>query len=588
MADAVKTFDLAAPLDAAGGQQGLAPYDLAGTRRKKKRKKANKRGGGSAQTLRDYWTHHGHGGPTHFAGADAIKWGEPGDFDRCVALVSKHMSPEQAKGYCNLRHKEALGYYPAEHARMEKSEPYSRKPDETLQCPSCKKYNAPDARYCDQCGSKLPGPVTKGLVAGEARVETGPTGGQFTAGGGDQAQQGKPGGPPTSGGGGGGKSSIREKISQLRHQIATLEASIQALKKSQSHLHSRAGRTNTPRKPPTATGSPASKPGAPKPGTPPTASGKPPKSVAQQIADQEARVSKLRDEVKQLQGQLGSAKGIRNVREFGTGRFRTFQGELAEARTALAEGRMNDVLDCLGSARALAATPEQRTQLSALQESLARTQHGPEGVVEADLAKESSPQYTGGMANKVGPHGYSHGWIHVGGGAPNMHSHASDMSKDELLGHLTSEHGGGPQAPGRSVGRRVSGRASMIEHHEKMHEMLDRGSPGVEQGIAHGHHPKGGAEAGHARSAEDVNAEAGYLRRYGRQVRGEIPPTPQFGQQVARQLAALQRTDGLENAASRYNETELQAALDSGQLTQDLREWVQNELNAMQGGDPFE
>jgi 8-oxo-dGTP pyrophosphatase MutT (NUDIX family) len=77
---------------------------------------------GSARTLREYWTRHGHGGPTHYAFADAIKWGTPGDFDRCVALVTEHahMTPDQAKGYCNLRHHEALGYWPAQHARMDR------------------------------------------------------------------------------------------------------------------------------------------------------------------------------------------------------------------------------------------------------------------------------------------------------------------------------------------------------------------------------------------------------------------------------------------------------------------------------------
>jgi len=57
---------------------------------------------GNAQTLRDYWTGHGHGGPTHHAFERAIAWGTPGDFDRCVAMVTEHakMSPEHAKGYC--------------------------------------------------------------------------------------------------------------------------------------------------------------------------------------------------------------------------------------------------------------------------------------------------------------------------------------------------------------------------------------------------------------------------------------------------------------------------------------------------------
>lgn len=35
-------------------------------------------------------------------------------------------------------------------------EPYHKDADETVQCPSCKKYNSPDAKYCDQCGEKLP------------------------------------------------------------------------------------------------------------------------------------------------------------------------------------------------------------------------------------------------------------------------------------------------------------------------------------------------------------------------------------------------------------------------------------------------
>jgi len=35
-------------------------------------------------------------------------------------------------------------------------EPYHRDPDENVQCPACQKYNAADARYCDQCGASLP------------------------------------------------------------------------------------------------------------------------------------------------------------------------------------------------------------------------------------------------------------------------------------------------------------------------------------------------------------------------------------------------------------------------------------------------
>lgn len=77
--------------------------------------------GGSA-VLADYWTHHGHPGPTQYAFEEQIRWGEPGDFDRCTSLVMEHghMTEDQAHGYCNLRHEQALGYWPAQHARMER------------------------------------------------------------------------------------------------------------------------------------------------------------------------------------------------------------------------------------------------------------------------------------------------------------------------------------------------------------------------------------------------------------------------------------------------------------------------------------
>lgn len=66
---------------------------------------------GNAEQLRQYWA--------HGEGAAQIGWGSPGDFNRCVSLVSEHMGVEDAKGYCNLRHHEALGFYPATHAKME-------------------------------------------------------------------------------------------------------------------------------------------------------------------------------------------------------------------------------------------------------------------------------------------------------------------------------------------------------------------------------------------------------------------------------------------------------------------------------------
>ena len=84
---------------------------------------ANKADGhGSAEVLREYWTREGHPGPTQWGDEEPIAWGTPGDFDRCTRQVMEHghMTEEQAHGYCNLRHHEALGYWPAQHAEMER------------------------------------------------------------------------------------------------------------------------------------------------------------------------------------------------------------------------------------------------------------------------------------------------------------------------------------------------------------------------------------------------------------------------------------------------------------------------------------
>lgn len=64
--------------------------------------------------LKEWWE--------HGEGAAKIRWGQPGDFDRCVRLAVEHaeMSPDKAKGFCNERHHAATGMYPAQHAAMEK------------------------------------------------------------------------------------------------------------------------------------------------------------------------------------------------------------------------------------------------------------------------------------------------------------------------------------------------------------------------------------------------------------------------------------------------------------------------------------
>lgn len=68
-------------------------------------------GDGNAEQLREYWT--------TGSGGIKIRWGSPGDFERCVKHLSKYM-PGQAEGYCNLLHKRATGIYPATHAKQER------------------------------------------------------------------------------------------------------------------------------------------------------------------------------------------------------------------------------------------------------------------------------------------------------------------------------------------------------------------------------------------------------------------------------------------------------------------------------------
>lgn len=71
---------------------------------------------GNAERLRRYWV--------HGEGAAKIRWGTPGDWDRCVRHLSKYLGV-RAKGYCQLRHKEALGIYTATHAKRDRSKNFN-------------------------------------------------------------------------------------------------------------------------------------------------------------------------------------------------------------------------------------------------------------------------------------------------------------------------------------------------------------------------------------------------------------------------------------------------------------------------------
>jgi hypothetical protein len=67
---------------------------------------------GNAERLRLYWT--------RGKGAAKIRWGQPGDWSRCVRYLAKYLGP-RAKGYCQLRHKDALGFYTATHAKRDRA-----------------------------------------------------------------------------------------------------------------------------------------------------------------------------------------------------------------------------------------------------------------------------------------------------------------------------------------------------------------------------------------------------------------------------------------------------------------------------------
>lgn len=65
----------------------------------------------ATERLRLYWT--------KGEGAAKIKWGSPGDFDRCVRHLGKWVA--DPKGLCASYHHEALGIWPATHAKRDRA-----------------------------------------------------------------------------------------------------------------------------------------------------------------------------------------------------------------------------------------------------------------------------------------------------------------------------------------------------------------------------------------------------------------------------------------------------------------------------------
>ena len=95
------------------------------------------------EKLHAYWV--------HGEGAGKIRWGAPGDFDRCVLHLGKFIA--DPKGYCAKAHHDALGIWPATHAAQEKKA--GRSEVETTQRADAKKPYG-DVTYADSKNGKYP------------------------------------------------------------------------------------------------------------------------------------------------------------------------------------------------------------------------------------------------------------------------------------------------------------------------------------------------------------------------------------------------------------------------------------------------
>jgi len=93
---------------------------------------------GNAERLRRYWV--------HGEGAAKIRWGTPGDWSRCVRHLSKFLGV-RAKGYCQLRHKDALGFYTATHAKMDHAKRHGLKASGGYEAPPVEYHDPQIAEY---------------------------------------------------------------------------------------------------------------------------------------------------------------------------------------------------------------------------------------------------------------------------------------------------------------------------------------------------------------------------------------------------------------------------------------------------------
>ena len=88
--------------------------------------------------IRRYWT--------NGKGAAKIRWGAPGDFNRCRMQLAKYVqNPDWLAGLCANMHKEALGIWPAQHHGRSR---LSDRSGSALRSPAAGRV--PDAAWCTQ------------------------------------------------------------------------------------------------------------------------------------------------------------------------------------------------------------------------------------------------------------------------------------------------------------------------------------------------------------------------------------------------------------------------------------------------------
>jgi len=346
---------------------------------------ARKRGG-SSETLREYWTGEGHPGPSGGRFAAEIAWGTPGDFARCVAQVTAHgkMTPEQAKGYCNLRHHEATGMWTAQHAREERG----------------KMTVISELIFADDALLRV-GEALKAYNPSEARITSGTGGGEFTAGGGGGAAPvpaqpaAQPAAQPS-----GQSSAAQERqqdaahVAHLRHEIHGLEMTLGQLQKMKASLGPKNRGTGATVKKPPKGGATAAKPAATaaKPGA--AASGKPKKPSK---GGSSARLTAINQQIASVKQQI------------------------AQLRQQLAAAVAEKVL------KALKEKKEKPTPI--VVDGEGDKDHDGDGLFDADGDGDGA---VARRLDKVGPHGYEHGWIKVGAPGASHHSHETGDLPDKL------------------------------------------------------------------------------------------------------------------------------------------------------------